>query len=124
MKICTIQVRENRDVLFEHPKTATSWKMAEIEKVSRMDGVEIVRTDMCVFGMQSKNEAGVGLVKKPTSMMTNSPEAGRRLAKKCCNARSPEAEQHRHVKLINLLASQAQVYPHALCRAVCEGVAW
>ena len=57
----------------------------EVKRVSRMDGVEIVRTDVCASGMLSQDEAGGGLVKKPTSMMTNSPEVGRRLAKKCFN---------------------------------------
>ena len=109
MKLCAIQVRENRYFLFEHPKTATSWKMAEVQRVSKMDGVEIVRTGMCAFGMLSKDEAGVGLVKKPTSMMTNSPEVGRRLAKMLCNAGCPKAEQHLHMKLINGRASRAQV---------------
>ena len=62
-------------------------------------------------------------MKKPMSMMTNSPEVGRRLAKRCCNHDCPEEQRHRHVKLINGRASHAQVYPRALCRAVCEGVA-
>ena len=34
MKLCSLQARENRYFLFEHPKTATSWKMAEVEKLS------------------------------------------------------------------------------------------
>ena len=84
-----------------------SWKMPEIERVSRMDGVQIVRTDMCAFGMMSKDEVGVGLVKKITSMMTNSPEVGRMLAKKCCNKDCLESEHHRHVKLNNGRASHA-----------------
>ena len=124
MKLCAIQVRENQYFLFEHPKTATSWKMAEIERVSRIDGVPIVTTHMCALGMLSKDEEGVGLVKKPTSMMTNSPELGRRLAKRCCNNDCPEADQHRHVELINGRVCHDQVYPRALCRAVCEEVTW
>ena len=39
MKLCWIQVREKRYFLFEHHKAATSWKMAEVERVSKMDGV-------------------------------------------------------------------------------------
>ena len=123
MKLCALQVREGRYFLFEHPKTATSCKMAEVERVATMKGVEKIRTDMCEFGMCSKDEDGVGLVKKPTTMMTNSPEVGRRLSKKCQNSDVPDGEKHRHVKLINGRASHAQVYPRALCRAVCEGVA-
>ena len=48
--------RENRFFQFEHPKTASSWKMAEVERVSMMDGVEIVTTHMCAFGMLSKTK--------------------------------------------------------------------
>ena len=77
--------------------TATSWKMPEVEKVARMNGVEVVRTDMCAFGTLSRDEQGVGLVKKPTSMMTSSLDIGRRLAKRCCNKELSESDQHRHV---------------------------
>ena len=120
---CAFQARENRYFLFEHPKTATSWKMIEVERVSHMNGVDIVQTDMCEFGMLSKDENGVGLVKKPTYMMTNSPEVAKRIGRICCNRDCPKSEHHRHVKLINGRAGHAQVYPRALCRAVCEGVA-
>ena len=105
MKLCAIQLRENRYFLFEHPKTATSWKMAEVLKVANMSGVDIVRMDMCRFGMMSKDEEGPGLVMKPTSMMTNSPEVAKRLSKRCSNRECKEGEQHRHVKLINGRAS-------------------
>ena len=99
MKFCTLQPREGRYFLFEHNKTATSWKVTEVERVSSMDGVEIVQTDMCKFGMKSKDEDGVEFVKTPTSMMTNSPEAGRRLDRRCCNRGCPEEAKHRRVKI-------------------------
>ena len=98
MKLCSLQVRENRYFLFEHPKTASSWTMAEVEKVSRMEGLVIARTDMCVFGMMSKDEDGTGLVKKKTSTMTNSPEVAKRIGKKCTNCECPKSEHHGHVK--------------------------
>ena len=79
--------------------------------------------DMCAFGMLSKDEQGVGLVKKPTSMMTNSPEVGKRLDKRRCNKHMAEDDTHRHVRLVSSQASHTQVYPRSLCRAVCEGVA-
>ena len=44
--LCT-QAREGRYFLFEHPKTATPWMMPEVEKVARMDDVDIVKLDMC-----------------------------------------------------------------------------
>ena len=90
--------------------TATSWFMPEVETVSRMDGVQIVKLDMCAFGMVSKDEDGTGLVKKPTSMMTNSPEVGKRLNKQyfaismyprmksiaTCNSYAAERAMHRY----------------------------
>ena len=88
-----------------------------------MDGVEVVRTDMCAFGMQSRDESGIGFVKKPTSMMTNSPEVARRLARRCTDKDAAEGDQNRHVQLINGRAGHAQVYPRSLYQAVCEGVA-
>ena len=59
MRLCAIQVRENWYLFIEHPKTATSWKMAEIERASRMDGVQIGTTHMCAFGMLSKDRYGL-----------------------------------------------------------------
>ena len=85
----------------------------------------MVKLDMCAFGMSAKGPDGVeGLVKKPTTMMTNSNEVARRISKKCSNSGCTiEAEKHEHVQLIGGRAAQAQVYPRSLCRAVCEGVA-
>lgn len=73
MKLCSRLSREDCYFRFEHPKTATSWKMTEVQTVSGLSGVEIVRTDMCEFWMQSKIKEGVGPVMMPTSTMTNSP---------------------------------------------------
>ena len=64
----------------------------------------------------------MGLAKKATSMMTNSPEVGRRLAKRCSNEDAKDCDKHRHVQLVCGRASHAQVYPRSLCQAVCEGV--
>ena len=62
MKLCATQVREGRYFPFEHPMTATSWFMPEVEKVARNE-VQRVKLDMCAFGMISKDEDGTGLVK-------------------------------------------------------------
>ena len=56
-------------------------------------------------------------------MMTNSPEVGKRLDKRCCNKHVADNEKHRHVQLVCGRARHAQVYPRSLCQAVCEGVA-
>ena len=71
MRVCALQHREGRYLLYEHPATATSWQMAEVQKVAKLDRVQIVTLHMCAFGMQAKDEQGDGFVKKPTKMMTN-----------------------------------------------------
>ena len=76
---------------------------------------------MCSFGMSATDSEGSGLVKKPTLFVTNSSEVAAKLDRRCSNDNGER--QHRHVQLINGRAKQAQVYPRALCRAVCEGVA-
>ena len=38
---------------------------------------------MCSFGMAQWDKEGIGLIKKPTGLMTNSPEIAKKLDKKC-----------------------------------------
>ena len=75
------------------------------------------KTHMCQFAMTAVDENGEGLVKKPTTMMTNSVEVHRELDKQCTPG------THRHVQLMGGKARDAAIYPKALCRAVCRGVA-
>ena len=45
---------EKEDVfLYEHLATATSWKIAEVQKVARMERVQVVKMNMCVFNMSA-----------------------------------------------------------------------
>ena len=83
-----------------------------------------MKLDMCAFGMTATGPDGKeGLVRTPTTMMTNSNEVARRIGIKCSNAGAEEVNTHSHVQLMGGRAAQAQVYPIRLCRAVCEGVA-
>ena len=86
-----------------------------------MPGVHKVLCHMCAFGMSATDERGKGLVKKPTLFMTNSSEVAKKLDRKCSNIGNGPEDCHTR-KLINGRARQAQVYPRALCRAVCEGI--
>ena len=97
-----IQIEGGRLILHEHPASATSWKEDCIEKVSQMEGVEIVVGHMCRWGMTSEDADGKGLVKKPTKSMTNSPAIGRHLAKTCKGG-------HRHVQLLGGRAKAAEI---------------
>ena len=86
-----------------------------------MPGIEVVTCHMCYFGMSSADELGKGLVKKPTKLTTNSWYVARTLDKRCTNVCAVEGDpsRHRHVQLMSGRAKACQVYPCALCQAVC-----
>ena len=128
--------------MHEHPLTAGSWNLPEIVAISRLEGVQCIRVDMCEYGMRGTDRYGRdGEVMKPTMLMTNSPEIARMMAARCVNHRTvieqsrfanisgrkgdvSEGEQkkaHEHVLLVGGRAKQAQVYPEALCDAMCRG---
>ena len=90
--------------------------MPEIVKLMEDINVDTVVEHMCRFGMESKDDQGTGLVKKPTGWATNSP----------CTAEQVAAQWkhmvHRHARLINGRAQAAQVYPMKLCLAILRGL--
>ena len=55
----------------EHPLTARSWKKACVQDLLDLDGVRLVRGDMCSHNMTSFDGGGEGLVLKPTQYMVN-----------------------------------------------------
>ena len=116
-------MEEGRYFLHEHPSTASSWSEREMLLLAASPSVKIAQCKMCRFGMEAKDEIGTGLVSKPTKFMTNSNMMFNKMNIKCKNSGLPEGEKHRHVHLISGRARQAQIYPKALCRAVCEGIA-
>ena len=74
---------------------------------------------MCQFGMTTTLNGQVGLVRKPTTFLTNSPEVAKRLDQRCsmsCRGRT------QHIAIQGSRARLAQQYPVGLCRAVAEGV--
>ena len=76
---------------------------------------------MCVYGMTSTDEFGKGLAKKPTRMISSSPEVLRRVEAWCSNEFG--GHQHRHVNVVQGRAKAAQVYPRELGMKICEGIA-
>ena len=76
---------------------------------------------MCAYGMSSTEEIGEGLVKKPTRMISSSPEVLRRVEAQCSNELG--GHQHRHVHLVQGRDKAAQVYPRELGMKICEGIA-
>ena len=73
---------------------------------------------MCRFRMTTHigtKDGKRGLFKKPTGFMSSSRCVRNELNKKCTGG-------HAHMPLVGGRAAGAQVYPEALCEAVCRGV--
>ena len=65
--------------------------------------------------MESKDDQGTGLMKKPTGILSYSPLVKDQLEKKCLGG-------HRHVALMGRRAKTCQNYPDKLCRAMLRRV--
>lgn len=81
-------------MVFEHPKNAASWEEECMQELKSMEGMIKTECDMCAFGMQVTPE---GLNKKPTGILTNSPEIAAAVSKTC-------TKDHFHVPLLGGLA--------------------
>ena len=77
------QIEGGRYFVYEHPKSAASWKNPSIEKLASTPGVMRTELDQCAFGLTSEDEIGRAPAKKPTSLLTNSVEADRSMGVKC-----------------------------------------
>eukprot|EP00972_Heterocapsa_arctica_P056268 8301268-Heterocapsa_arctica.AAC.1 len=109
------QTRRGDYFLHEHPAGASSWKLPEMIRLSSMLGVERVIGHMCAHGMWQVDDEGPGLIKKATGFLTNIQRIADRIGVRCSG-------DHRHIHLMGGRATQAQVYPERLCRAICLGV--
>ena len=69
----------------EHPLTARSWKKACVQDLLDLDGVRLVRGDMCSHNMTSFDGGGEGLVLKPTQYMVNGACLAEELSQRCSN---------------------------------------
>ena len=69
----------------EHPLTARSWKKACVQDLLDLDGVRLVRGDMCAHNMTSFDVEGEGLVLKPTQYMVNGACLAEELSQRCSN---------------------------------------
>ena len=116
LEVYAIQIRAGRHFAHEHPSGSTAWSMPEVKQFILEHGVECAKTNMCSFGMVARDELGSGLVAKPTTIMSSSPEILKRICRPCRGS-------HRHVHLISGRAHAAQVYPRQFCAALCEGIA-
>ena len=117
LKLCKIQAEAGRKFVFEHPASATSWKLAIMEVLLHRSDVYRVEFDFCMMGMMSRDKEGEAPAKKPTTVMTNSKAIAEVLGKAKCDGR------HRHVVLEGGRASACQVYPEKFSRTLCRAYA-
>jgi hypothetical protein len=59
-----IHSEAGRYVLHEHPASASSWRLPEMQSLMSDLGIKKVNAHMSRFKMKSKDEHGEGLVKK------------------------------------------------------------
>ena len=83
MILYQLQIDNGMYFLHEHPYSAKSWDLPEVKSISQQPGVEIIRGDMCCFGMYQDTPGGPMLVKKPTGFMTNAAGISAELGVKC-----------------------------------------
>ena len=115
VEIANYQRSKHRYFYFEHPLTASSWTMPELQDLMGQMDVESVVLHMCAFGLTSSDALGEGLVKKPTRVLTNMPGIATALDRKC-------SEDHRHVQLMNGRAKAAAHYSDGFCNAIVDGI--
>eukprot|EP00973_Karenia_brevis_P017873 2454929-Karenia_brevis.AAC.1 len=110
-----MQVCSGRYFLHEHPCSATSWALACVREVLKMPGVEIAISDLCQYGLQTRESGKVGYAKKPTKFMGNCPSIMKRLRRRCNG-------DHSHIHLMSGRAKGAAIYPKELCAEICRGL--
>ena len=106
---------EETGFLHEHPVGASSWNDSIVRGILRLDGVNTVVTDQCMFGLQTSNGRITSPAKKRTRFMSNASEVLKELNRKCDG-------KHGHMPLTDGRAKAAQVYPADMCRAICRGL--
>jgi hypothetical protein len=110
------QVENGRWFLHEHPASASSWSLQEIQAVLNMEGVGMVTGDQCMYGLKTWGMNGKeASAKKSTGFMSNSKAILHELSKKCDGT-------HKHQRLVNDRAKDAERYSEELCRAICVGL--
>ena len=113
-----MQMDEGRYWLHEHPWSARSWDMPEMEELLKDPRVQVAHADQCQYGLTAKVQAGSderGPAKKPTGFIGNAWAIISRLRRRCDGG-------HVHVKLEGGRAKNAALYPDELCREMCLGL--
>ena len=115
VRIAELQLDGNRHFIFEHPLTASSWKLPSLRRLRARAGVCEAVVHMCMFGLVSTDSSSTAPAKKPTRILTSSTAIRDQVCRVCDH-------QHRHVQLVNGRASAAQEYTVEFCDAIIDGL--
>ena len=91
-----------------------------MQKLMKMQDAMLTKADQCQYGLIVEDMKGQALAKKPTKFLTNSPCIASQLRRTCEGTHTHP--NHRHANLFGGVAKFAQVYPPALCEAICCGL--
>ena len=84
LSLYSLQIRDGRFFLHEHPQGASSWREPMLEKLLGHPSVGTVCCDQCSYGLYSKTPDGEWMLsKKPTRWASNSTAMLDRLSKRC-----------------------------------------
>ena len=115
VKIAEIQLDGGRHFVFEHPLTASSWKLPSLKRLRARAGVHETSLHMCAFGLTSQDACGEALAKKPTRILTSSSAICEKLSRFC-------SKDHRHVLLMSGRAAAAAIYTVEFVDAILDGL--
>ena len=115
-QVYALQHEAGRTFLHEHPATASSWGEKPIVDLLKLDGIYRRELDMCRYNLRTPDENGkMGLVRKTTSVLTNSLVLAIHLARRCCGG-------HKHIHLKGgRKATMAALYTDEFCESIVEG---
>jgi len=88
LRCAMIQYKAARKFVFEHPASATSWKLPEVKSMLELPGMYSVVFDQCMLGLRSKLHQVP--MRKRTRFMTNSLGVARAFNGVLCD------RQHEH----------------------------
>lgn len=112
--ICIYQIRCQRYFLLEQPRGAKSMITELMTLLLSMAGVFVIDFDQCCTGLVVESD---GLpAKKPTSIVTNSPDMVEQFLPLLCEG------DHPHGKLQGRDARNAQEFTPTLCKIVARGI--
>jgi len=114
IELCELQASLGGVYVLEHPLTSRAWKLPKAVALLGRDSTCVVNTHMCAHGMVATDAHGMGLVYKPTKVVTNGRAIAEKINLQCTKG-------HRHVHLVGGRAAKAAEYPKLLCDRIVDG---